>query len=193
MACLALRPQHLMNGYLVPGGHWGVPGSFMWSGQLWAICAHGLPCREKHLCVQAARSTQGELEEDKYQDPVYILDEIFVGFSTWRNPLQLRHPLMSPEGRSSCVWFDAHTRVIRLHCTLLLSSSEVLGDGHRFGHPVPLPRGSEMLSNLSKVAELASGWGGPQTQVSLILKLVLSCPWKGVLALDEDKAYSFLF
>lgn len=53
---------------------------------------------------------------DEYQEPVYILDKTFVGFSTQQNQLLVLWRLL--EVRSICLWLIIYMRVIRFHYML---------------------------------------------------------------------------
>lgn len=103
-----------MNEHLVPGGHWGGTGSFMWSGQLRAICGYGSPCESTTAHLGGVRKQM----------------KIKTQFTSWMKSLWdlqlVRNQLLGfwclVEIRSFCLWFEIYTRAIRFPHISRLSS-----------------------------------------------------------------------
>lgn len=140
-------------------------------------CVAGTAVGNRHLWMTQLRETPRrkaaaapeESEERWVSRTSSLLDDIFVGFSTQQNQLFGFWCLL--EMRSFCVRFAIYMRAISGHCPS--SCHQATRDGHGWHCLVPLGRGSEKLSKLSKVAELVTGRAGPWTQFCPVPKLVM--------------------
>lgn len=195
MACLVLSSQCLMDDYLVPGGHRGLAGAFMWSGSCGQSVRTDYPA-EGNFDVCRQHHVRREQSEKRETSRTSVLVEVFTSWvkSLWDFRLDgissLAFDVCSKWDHSVSgliltwgVWsFTVHYSCHRHKSSEVgpFAASSLYKEAWR--SPVVCPGRRSWLS----------GWAGTWTKFCLIPKLTLSCSWKWVLALDECNAYCFL-